>query len=414
MAKLTAVVVALAAGVVSAYDNGLGATPPMGWNTWCTDDLCGVLDRCTEAEVKSIADAMASNGMQDLGYDYILLDDCWAAQERDADGRLAGNAKQFPSGMKAMADYVHSLGFKFGLYTCVGTYTCKQHRPGSYGHFDIDAQTFADWGIDFVKADYCYHPDNETAVDQYTALSQALNATGRHMLFSTCEWGEEEVWSWGGDVAQMFRVQADHLPFWRFPQDAAGQGFGQGTKEIIEWMAHLQPSQWTAPYSWMDPDFLMTLFLENETIGDYTPMTFIESRTEFSFWSLWSSPLILATDPRDMSEAKKSIILNKEVIDIDQDPLFRGGDRIYNSETGAQIWSKPLANGDIAVILYNSGNVATLPIKVTWEMLGWDKTASVTLRDLWAHEEVSANLPGGFAAKIGPRDVRMLRLSQSA
>ena len=233
-------------GAVRAYNNGVAESPPMGWNTWCTMDLCGLIDHCTEKEVKSVADALVSSGLKDLGYEYVNLDDCWAAKERDDQGRLQGAPQQFPSGMAALAEYVHGLGLKIGLYTCVGTQTCKYGRPGSYGNFELDAQTFADWGIDQVKADYCHRSGNETSVELYSAFSEALNATGHKMLFSLCEWGEDEVWTgWGADVGQMMRVQMDHLPLWHYPPQAAGVGYGQGVRDIIEWMGYIGPSKWT-------------------------------------------------------------------------------------------------------------------------------------------------------------------------
>lgn len=264
------------------------------------------------------------------------------------------------------------------------------------------------------QADNCYKPSNETEIDLYTEFSKQLNATGHPMLFATCEWGEDEVWEWGADIAQMYRVQADHLPLWTYPEMAAGVGFGQGTKEIIEWMAYLQPSKYVKPFGWMDPDFLMTLFLENYTIHGWTPMTYTQSRTEFSFWSLWSAPLVMSTDPRDMSEEKLSIVMNEEVIAIDQDPLFVGGDRIMNATSGAQVWSKPLQNGDVAVILYNSGNHRTLDIEVTWEMLGWSADSTVTMRDLWEHADVKPSSTSSHTASVGPQDVSMLRLTKTA
>ena len=177
-------------------------------NTWCTSDICGLVDRCTEAEIHSVADAMAGeSGMLAAGYEYVNLDDCWADKDRDADGRLQGQPNQFPSGMKALADYVHARGLKIGLYTCIGTETCKKNRPGSFGNFEIDAATFADWGIDLVKADFCHVPgppqNNQTTQELYTSFSAALNATGHPMIFSLCEWGRDGVNDWGHEVAQM-------------------------------------------------------------------------------------------------------------------------------------------------------------------------------------------------------------------
>mmetsp|Transcript_11772 Transcript_11772/g.14224 ORF Transcript_11772/g.14224 Transcript_11772/m.14224 type:complete len:428 (+) Transcript_11772:68-1351(+) len=410
---------------VHGYNNGLASSPPMGWNTWCTDDICGLIDRCTESEVHSVADAISSNGMKELGYEYINLDDCWADSSRDENGKLQGQPKQFPSGMKSLADYVHSKGLKLGLYTCVGTETCKKHRPGSYGHFDIDAQTFADWGIDFVKADFCNVPSNESEHTQelYHNFSNALNATNRPMLFSLCEWGTSDVVEWGGEEGQMFRVQMDHLPLWHFPPLAAGEGYGQGVGDIIEYMGHIDPSKYTEPYGWMDPDFVMTLFMENYTSPDgLTIMNYVESRTEFTFWSLWASPLIVATDPRNMSSAKKSIIMNEEVIAINQDSLFVGGKRIQNNTDGGEVWSKPLENGDIAVVLYNKGNNTfgmgdAVEVTVTWAELGWEDVADgeVTMRDLWEHASVTPTDPtSGHTVLLDPKDVNMLRIAKTS
>jgi alpha-galactosidase len=261
-----------------AYNNGLGATPPMGWSTWCTNDLCGLRDKCTEWEVKKRADALVEEGLSELGYQWILLDDCWADHERDANDNLQPAPRQFPSGMKSLADYIHTKGLKLGLYTCVGTQTCKKNRPGSYGHYEQDAQQFAAWGVDMVKADNCHRPDTISTQDAYTQLSQALNATGHPMLFAMCQWGNDNVVEWGGGISQMYRISMDHLPFFHWPATASGAGYGCGTAEIIDWMADLHPSKHTGPYQWMDPDFLETMFPIS--------MNYTHSRTEFTFWSV--------------------------------------------------------------------------------------------------------------------------------
>lgn len=176
----------------------------------------------SEFEVRNKCDAMVENGMRDAGYNMMLLDDCWAAHDRDENDELQPMPDFFPSGMKALADYLHERGMKLGLYTCVGTETCKRNRPGSYGHFETDANTFAKWGVDMVKADYCNRPSNESGKDLYYQFSDALNATGHPMLFATCQWGEDNVVEWGGEVAQMFRIQMDHIPVYNGPDSAAG------------------------------------------------------------------------------------------------------------------------------------------------------------------------------------------------
>lgn len=324
----------LCAGGAQGYNNGMGQKPPMGWNSWCTDSLCNAFgdDPCSEHQVKSMVDAMVDQGLVDLGYNYVSLDDCWSATTRNSTGHLQAEEKQFPNGMAAVADYVHSKGMYFGLYTCAGTETCKGGRPGSYGSYELDAQTMASWGIDLVKMDHCGIPKGVSDIDMYTNMSNALNATGRPILFSLCQWGENNVESWGPKVAQMYRIAADHLPLWSCPGKicgGSGAGFGQGTREIIDFVATLKPSQYTEEFGWLDPDFLMTLY--------HPTMDFEESRTEYTFWTLWSSPLLVSTDLRNLSDEKKEILMNKEVIAINQDESYTSGDRISNATDGSQV-----------------------------------------------------------------------------
>lgn len=354
---------------------------------------------------------MVDNGMVALGYKWVLLDDCWADTSRDANGELQPSPKLFPNGMEFLARYVHKHDMKLGLYTCVGTQTCKKGRPGSYGNYETDAKTFAKWGVDMVKADYCHKPSNESGRDLYTQFSKALNATGHPMLFALCQWGEDDVTEWGGDIAQMYRIQMDHIPFWSYPPQAAGVGYGQGTKQIIDFMADLHPSKFNRPHAWMDPDFLETLF---DPLGVWFPMNFTNSRTEMSFWSMWSAPLLVATDPADMSDEKKAILMNPEVIAIDQDPLFISGERIRNdnSTTGGQVWSRPLSNGDLAVILYNSGNKNAVSVSVSWSELGWQDSDLISIRDLWQRADLDVSAKGSFESILDAHDVQFLRLKR--
>ena len=405
-----------------AYNNGMGKTPPMGWNSWCTHSLCNLFgkDPCTEQLVMETADAIVEKGLDKLGYKYVALDDCWSDTKRDANGNLQPEKKSFPNGMKHVADYVHSKGLFFGLYTSLGTETCKGSRPGSYNHYAQDAKTLTSWGIDMIKMDHCGHK-NGTDPQLYGEMSKALNASGRPVLFSLCNWGLDNVWEWGSNLAQMFRIQMDHLPFWKFGSNHSsdGVGYGQGTYDIIEWMAHLQPSKWTKQYGWLDPDFLMT---------EYFTMDFIGSRTEYTFWSLWSAPLLISTDLRKISTKKMQIIGNEEVIAINQDPSNTGGDRIFNDTNGRQVWARDLANGDKCVVLYNSGKGKShgdkLIVGVTWDMLGWNtkfvldndgngvkegNDVIVEVRNLWKKETLG-NFTNGYNATLAVRDVQMLRL----
>ena len=344
------------------------------------------------------------------------LDDCWSAKNRSASGELVADATKFPSGMKSLADYVHGKGLKIGLYTCVGTKTCKGDRPGSYGHFETDAKTLAGWGVDFIKMDRCGRPnDGTTDRELYGNMSAALNRTGRPILFSLCQWGEQEVWEWGHAIAQMFRIQMDHLPLWSWPGTGAGAGYGEGTREIIEWMATIDPHRYIQQFGWLDPDFLMTLFSPT--------MDFIASRTEYTFWSVWSAPLLVSTDIRNLASQpnKREILTNPEVIAVNQDDSCTAASRLRNdSATGAQLWARDVAGGDKVVVLYNAGGKGDLlpkriDIGVAWNELGWGLHANVTVRDLWARKVVQTGVSQCFnVSQLAARDVRLLRLTQHA
>lgn len=415
---LILVVLAYLVTLIQGYDNGYltSAEPPKGWSTWCTNELCGIPDLCSEWEVKKKAKSMVDQGMTALGYTWVFLDDCWSDTERDANGELQPNPHLFPNGMKALADHLHDMGMQLGLYTCIGTKTCKRNRPGSYNNYETDANTMAKWGVDMVKADYCYKPSEENGQDLYTRFSKALNATGHPMLFSMCNWGEDQVYEWAPDIAQMYRVQMDHLPFWHWPPTAMGAGYGAGTHDIINYMADLNPSKWVKKGAWMDPDFLETLYHVCSP-GDRicTTMDFTASRTEMAFWTLWSAPLLMATNPEDMSDDKRAIIMNKEVLAVHNDPLFVGGDRMYNATSGAQAWRKPLNNGDVAVILYNSGETGqSTDVAVAWadlQVVDWTADDTVTVRDLWANEDIG-DYSAGYSTTVDPRDHVFLRLTK--
>jgi len=343
--------------------------------------------------VHEVADAMASNGMKAAGYNYVCLDDCWAGP-RDNNGAPTGDKSRFPSGMKALADYVHSKGLKLGLYTCAGNYTCKHGRPGSWGHFDQDAQTFADWGADFVKMDWCHHPSLPPKT-VYSEFRDSINKTGRQMVFSICEWGEDQPWTWGASTGNMWRVGPDHLPFWWMPDSTQVQS----TSGIIENMAGKSP--YSGPGGWNDPDFLMT--------GAPT-MTHLQSKSEFSFWALWAAPLIVATDVRIMSD-KGDILLNPEVIAVNQDSLCRAGERLFNSSMGGEVWAKPLSDGTFVVILYNPDLIESLTVTVMFEWL-WPGETSViyaSIRDLWDHKDLG-NYGKGYASLVEGHGVVMLKI----
>jgi alpha-galactosidase len=332
------------------------------------------------------------------------MDDCWAQHKRDAQRNLQPSVFRFPGGMKPLADYIHSKGLKLGLYTCVGKRTCRDGRPGSWGHYEQDAKQFAEWGIDFVKADNCARPAGFSEYELYSNLSKALNATGRPILFSLCEWGDSDVQRWGGTVGQMYRIQADHLPFWETPKWSFGEGYGEGVLNIANYISTIHPETFVRQYAWMDADVLMTLF---PLTMPYSP-----SRTEFSMWSMWSAPLITATHIANMSADHKSIIMNAEVIAIDQDPICRSAYFLRNdTHSGAAIWVKPLHNGDIAVAIMNREMFHNATTTVKWA----DVTAVVpskgfSVRDCWEHKTLGV-IASEVQVTVAPRDTVVYRLT---
>ena len=336
--------------------NGLAKTPPMGWNSW--NKFHGRVD---DASVRGVADAIASNGMKDAGYIYVNIDDTWEGQ-RDAQGNITSN-KKFPD-MKALSDYVHSKGLKLGIYSSPGPNTCAGYE-GTYGHEEQDARTWAKWGIDYLKYDWCgarniYTPEEEQAV--YQKMGEALRKAGRPIVFSLCQYGWQDVWKWGPEVGgNLWRTTGDIRDAW---DSMINIGFKQD---------ELAP--YAAPGHWNDPDML--------EIGN-GGMTDTEYQTHMSLWSMLAAPLLAGNDVRSMSDSIKAILLNKEVIAIDQDPAGHQAKRAWKSGD-QEIWVRELSGGAHAVAVFNRG---TEPAKVTvnWADLG---VKGKTGRDLWAHSDVS-------------------------
>ncbi|MDQ6678114.1 MAG: glycoside hydrolase family 27 protein [Acidobacteriota bacterium] len=331
--------------------NGLAKTPPMGWNSW--NKFAG---RVTEEDVKGMADAIVSSGMKDAGYIYVNIDDTWEAG-RDAQGNIQTN-KKFPD-MKALADYVHSKGLKIGIYSSPGPATCAGYE-GSYGHEAQDAKTYAAWGIDYLKYDWCgaariYKDDDMQAV--YQKMGHALQATGRPILYSLCQYGREDVWKWGPDVGgNSWRTTGDIRDTW---DSMSKIGFEQ---------APLAP--YAAPGHWNDPDML--------EIGN-GGMTADEYRTHMSLWSMLAAPLLAGNDIRNETPETFAILTNREVIALDQDKLGKQATRL--SQTGDQeVWVKDLADGSKAYGLFNRG-AAPAQMKLP----GTGK-----VRDLWSKRDITA------------------------
>jgi alpha-galactosidase len=362
----------------------LARTPPMGWNSW-NRFHCDV----SEQLIRETADAIVATGMKEAGYQYVVIDDCWQVS-RDESGTIVPDAKRFPSGMKALADYVHSKGLKFGLYSDAGTKTC-QGRPGSLGYEAEDARQYAEWGVDYLKYDWC----NTDGVDPkvaYVTMRNALRATGRPIVFSMCEWGQSSPWTWARGVAHLWRTTGDILPCWACRESWGGHGWS----EILDMQAGLE--KFAGPGSWNDPDMLQ--------VGN-TGMTSADSRAHFAFWALLAAPLMAGNDVRSMPQEVRDILLNREVIAVNQDPLGRQGRRIRD-DGDVEVWAKPLQGGAHAVILFNRGK-SDATVAVSWHELGLAYDAALPVRDLWQHKDLGS-VAGTFSTRVAPREIVMVRV----
>lgn len=313
---------------------GLAETPPMGWSSW--NKFGRNVD---ERMIRETADAMVASGLADAGYVYINIDDCWHAPDRDADGFPQCDPEHFPGGMKALADYIHARGLKLGIYSDAGHKTCAG-RFGSLGHEYQDALQYARWGIDYLKYDWC-HNENINPVGAYTLMRDALRAAGRPILFSMCEWGSNKPWEWASEVGHMWRSTGDIGAVFAGPIEAEPGAWKPRTVlENLDSNAGLR--RYAGPGHWNDPDML--------EVGN--GMSVNQDRAHFTMWCMMAAPLILGNDLRAMPQETAAILLNKEAIAIDQDPLGVQGLR-YETDNGLEIWFKPLAGGDWAFCLFN-------------------------------------------------------------
>jgi len=366
--------------------NGLALTPPMGWNTW-NKFACNV----NEKLIRTAADNMVSSGMKDAGYTYIVIDDCWQGA-RDAKGFIQPDAKKFPSGMKALADYIHSKGLKFGIYSDAGTKTCGGY-PGSRGHEFQDAQQYAAWGVDYLKYDWC-NTDTQDAQSSYLNMSQALQATGRPIVFSLCEWGNSKPWLWARNIGNLWRSTGDIFDGW---DGMHPNGYSMGLLKIVDMQADLAP--YAGPGHWNDPDML--------EVGN-GGMKDSEYRAHFSLWAMFAAPLIAGNDLANMSAETREILLNKEVIAVDQDPLGVAASRIWK-DGDAEVWVRPLKGGGRAVVLFNR-STSPREIAVTWEQLHYPDSLKAKLRDLWQHKDIGT-VAGRTSAVVGGHAVVMLTIT---
>jgi alpha-galactosidase len=402
MKTLSLVVAALCAVTLTHAQKfeGLAQTPPMGWNSWNTYH-----GNINEKVVRETAEAMVRSGMRDVGYVYVVIDDTWSLRERDEGGNLVPDPEKFPSGMKALADYVHSLGLKFGIYGCAGTKTCGGY-PGSWGHEFQDARTFASWGVDYLKYDWCY-TETADARDAFKRMRDALYAAGRPVVFSICEWGTAKPWEWGKDVGHLWRTTGDI-----YDSYDGRKGWEMGWKRILDLQYTLVDTsmgpdgiaKYAGPGHWNDPDML-----EVGSAG----LTFAESRAHFGLWCILAAPLMAGNDIRNMSEDIRALLTNRELVAINQDPLGKQGYRVLAEPSrNIEIWVRELENKEWAVAVHNTAQTAQ-DLTVHWDYFHWFLHGTYEIRDIWAGRTVG-DTSQPFTQRVESHDIAMLRLKPKA
>lgn len=358
-------------------------TPPMGWNSWNTFGA-----DINEKLIFETADKMVKTGLLDAGYDYLVIDDCWSLKERDKDGRLVADPEKFPHGMKAVADYVHSKGLKFGMYSCAGNLTCAGY-PGSFEHEFTDAETFAEWGVDFLKYDYCYHSNIIHGKYLYRRMGLALKNCGRDILFSACSWGADNTAEWMRETgANMWRSTGDIFDTW------------ESIKKLTEEQDAILPYGGAGCFN--DMDMLVVGMYGKGNVG-LEGLNDVQYKTHFSIWALMGSPLMIGCDIRNMNEKTHSILTNKELIKINQDKDCRQVFKLPNHwNDNVKIYARNLENGDIAVGMFNFGGEKAV-VRMTVDELGIPESTDRTLKleNVWDNETVTVT-NGAFIHDIEP------------
>lgn len=371
----------LSACVFAKKFEGLALTPPMGWNSWNTFGT-----RIDEKLIKEMAEALISSGMRDAGYNYIVIDDGWEAMTRDGQGNLVPDPSRFPSGMKALGDYIHEKGFKFGIHNCAGTKTCAGY-PGGRGHEFQDARTYASWGVDYLKYDWCEH-GTANAEETYKTMGNALFEAGRPIVYSICEWGNNKPWLWAQDIGHLWRTTGDITDCYD-----CQEVYSMGWKFILK--AQIGLEKYAGPDGWNDPDML--------EVGN-PGLTLAESRAHFSLWCILAAPLMAGNDVRKMTDQVRDILTNKEAIAIDQDPLGKQGYQ-FMDQPGKEIWTKELSDGKWAICIFNSSTDKLLQ-KVNWQHMSFLK-GPFEIRDVWQKKNIGTT-EKEEAFEIAPRDVILL------
>jgi alpha-galactosidase len=386
-------------GLLAQKFEGLVQTPPMGWNSW-NKFACNV----SEDLIKETADAMVASGMKDAGYEYVVIDDCWQIG-RDSLGFIVADPERFPSGIKALADYVHSKGLKFGLYSCAGDKTCGG-RPGSRGYEYQDALMYAKWGVDYLKYDWCF-TEHLNAQGAYITMSQALKQAGHPIVFSLCEWGGNKPWLWAKEVGHLWRTTGDiHNCY-----DCVfshGSWTAWGVMQILDMQDGLR--QYSGPGHWNDPDMMQ--------VGN--GMSLSEQRAHFTMWAMINAPLMAGNDLRNIPAETLNVLTNKEVIALNQDMLGIQAFR-YAVNDSVETWLKPLQNDEWAIVYLNR---STTPKTVTQEWKVFSVTDELSgkmldttgkelylFRDLWS-KKIIADTKKALTTTLPGHDVLALRVSK--
>ncbi|HNW50728.1 MAG TPA: glycoside hydrolase family 27 protein [Prolixibacteraceae bacterium] len=375
---------------------GLAETPPMGWNSW-NIYACDI----NENLIKEVAKAMVDRGLRDAGYEYVVIDDCWHGV-RDSLGFIQCDPVKFPSGIKALADYIHSLGLKFGIYSDAGWKTCGG-RPGSRGYEFQDAMQYAKWGVDYLKYDWC-STDGLNAVGAYQTMRDALYKAGRPIVFSMCEWGQSKPWLWAKDTGHLWRTTGDICNKWE-GNITYGTWTAWSAMTILDMQDGLR--EYAGPGHWNDPDMM--------EVGNGLSVS--ENRAHFSMWCMIAAPLIAGTNIQKASDETIAILTNEEAISINQDKLGVQGFK-FSKKDSLEIWYKPLADNEWAVCFLNRDSLSK-SIDYSWVeqnvIDGFAKRVTnfpfitYSVRDVWAHKELG-NTKINLKAQLPPHDVLMLRL----
>ncbi|WP_338590896.1 glycoside hydrolase family 27 protein [Paenibacillus sp. Y5S-9] len=376
----------------------LGFAPALGWNSWNTFTW-----DINEQLIRDVADVFVSEGYLAAGYEYIVIDDCWSLKERDASGNLVADPEKFPSGMRALSDYIHSKGLKFGMYSCVGTHTCAGY-PGSFEHEFQDAALFAEWGVDYLKYDYCFKPRHISGELLYKRMSLALKNCGRDILFSACNWGADDVYDWIRESgAHMYRSTGDIRDNW------------DSVKELA--LSQLGKQSYTGSFCHNDMDMLIVGMYggsNNDYIGSIGGCNDIEYKTHFSLWSMMGSPLMIGCDVRKANQITKDILLNPDLLAINQDVEARGAYRIkpepqWFHTDDVFMLVKVLTDGDLAIGFFNlSDSQRELSLQF-WDMgLPYAAGYALSLYDCWEHQELGV-FRERFAPVVAAHDCLIVR-----